>query len=193
MTGDDIARFFYLAILGAVIGGYFLLANRHQMGRMAQQAAIWALIFVGVAAAAVLWQDVRSTASNITRFSEDGGRAVINRAADGHFHLTLGLNGHPVEFMVDTGASRMVLSIADADRIGIDHTELAFSNRAQTANGIVRTAPIRIDEVRFGQAVDRDVPAEVSGGAMPGSLLGMSYLSRFATIRIDGDRMTLVR
>jgi len=193
MTGDDIASFLYLAILGSVIAGYFLLANRHRMGQMAQQAAIWALIFVGLAAAAALWQDVRSTSAGYQQFSEDGGPVTINRASDGHYHLTLGVNGTPVDFLVDTGATDLVLSVQDAERVGFDHADLAFEGRARTANGIVRTAAVTLDRVTLGDQVDRNVPAQVSGGAMPGSLLGMSYLSDFATIRIEGDTMTLTR
>lgn len=192
MTGDDIARFLYLAILGSVIAGYFLLANRHRMGQMAQQAAIWALIFVGIAAGAALWQDVRSTSAGFQQIGESG-EIEITRAADGHYHLTLGVNGTPIDFLVDTGATDLVLSVPDAERVGFDHGDLAFDGRARTANGIVRTASVTLDRVELAGQVDRNVRAQVSGGEMPGSLLGMSYLSDFATIRIEGDTMTLTR
>jgi aspartyl protease family protein len=193
MSTDQLASFLYLAILGTVIAGYFLLANRHQMGKVAQQAAIWALIFIGVAAAAGLWSDIRNTAPNRQSVMEDGSRIEVTRSRDGHYHLVLAVNGRPVEFLVDTGASDMVLSLEDAARVGIDPNALRFSGSAVTANGTVRTATVYLDEVRLGQAADRDVPAQVSSGRMPGSLLGMSYLSRFAAISIEGDRMTLTR
>lgn len=193
MTGDDIASFLYLAILGSVIAGYFLLANRHRMGAVAQQAAIWALIFVGLAAAAALWQDLRGTSAGFQHIEGGGGPITVTRAADGHYHLTLGVNGTPVDFLIDTGATDLVLSVQDADRVGFDHTQLAFDGRARTANGVVQTASVTLDRVQLGDQVDRSVPAQVSGGAMPGSLLGMRYLSRFATIEIAGDTMTLTR
>lgn len=193
MNPDQIASFLYLSILGGAIAGYFLLANRHQMGKVAQQAAIWALIFVGVAAAAGLWSDIRDTAANRQSVMEDGSRIAVTRASDGHYHLTLGINDTPITFLVDTGASDMVLSREDATRAGVDTDALRFTGSAVTANGIVPTATVYLDAVRLGGITDRNVRAQVSGGEMPGSLLGMAYLSRFATISIEGNRLTLTR
>ena len=193
MNSDSIASLIYLAVLGTVIAGYFLLANRHQMGRVAQQGAIWALIFVGVAAGAALWDDIRSTSANRQMVLQDGAQITTTLAADGHYHLTLGINGTPVNFLVDTGATEMVLSVEDADRVGLDHTDLRFTGRAATANGTVQTAQVTLDTVELGGRVDRDVAAQVSGGAMPGSLLGMRYLSGFASMSIEGNTLTLTR
>ena len=193
MSGDQIASLIYLSILGTVVAGYFLLANSHRMGKLAQQAAIWAMIFIGVAAAAGLWSDIRDSAANRQSSFDDGGRVVVTRAQDGHYHLTLDVNGVPILFLVDTGASDMVLSRADAARAGIDTDRLRFLGTAITANGTVQTASVRLDQVRLGGMTDRDVPAQISDGDMPGSLLGMAYLSRFARISIEGDRMTLTR
>ncbi|PWR03235.1 TIGR02281 family clan AA aspartic protease [Meridianimarinicoccus roseus] len=193
MTADSIASLIYLSLLGTVIAGYFLLANRHRMGKIAQQGAIWALIFIGVAAGAALWDDIRSTSASLQSVYQQGDRIEVTRSPDGHYHLTLGVNGTPVEFLVDTGASEMVLSVQDAERVGIAHADLRFTGRAATANGTVQTARITLDRVELGGQVDRNVPAQVSGGAMPASLLGMTYLSRFASLSITGDTLTLIR
>ena len=99
----------------------------------------------------------------------------------------------PVRFLVDTGASELVLSLADAARVGIDPASSAFVGRARTANGMVATAPVRLGRVEFGGFSDSGVPASVGGGELDVSLLGMSYLDRFASIEIEGDRMTLRR
>lgn len=193
MTADSIASLIYLTLLGVVVAGYFLLANRHQMGRIAQQGAIWALIFIGIAAGAALWDDVRGASDTRASVYQDGDRIVARRAPDGHYHLTLGINGAPVRFLVDTGASDMVLTLRDADRAGLDRAALRFVGRAATANGTVPTAPVTLDHVELGGIVDRGVPAQVSSGDMPGSLLGMRYLSRFADVTISGDTLTLRR
>lgn len=193
MTADSIASLIYLTLLGVVVAGYFLLANRHQMGRIAQQGAIWALIFVGVAAGAALWDDVRGASDTRQSVFQDGSRIVATRAPDGHYHLTLGINGAAVRFLVDTGASDMVLTLQDAQRAGIARDDLRFVGRAATANGMVQTAPVLLDHVDLGGIVDRDVPAQVSSGDMPASLLGMRYLSRFAEVTIAGDTLTLLR
>ncbi len=193
MTGQDYGQLGYLVLLGSVIAGYFLVANRNQLGKMAQQAAVWGLIFLGAIAAAGLWGDIRSTVPGPQAMRVGEGRIEVPRSPDGHYYLRLGLNGTPVDFIVDTGATDMVLSAEDAARIGIEEGSLRFLGRAVTANGEIRTAATRIDEVRLGGFLDRDVPARVSGGEMPGSLLGMGYLSRFTELSISGGRLTLVR
>ena len=87
------------------------------------------------------------------------------------------VNGRRVEFLVDTGASDVVLAPADAARVGFRAGELRFSGRASTANGDVRLAPVTLRELRIGQFSRRGVPAVVNGAEMPISLLGMSFLS----------------
>ena len=125
--------------------------------------------------------------------SRADGSIELRRGGDGHFHAEALVNGVPVRFLVDTGASDVVLSLEDARRVGIDPAELSFVGRARTANGVVATAPVRIGTVEFGGFSDSGVAASVGGGELDVSLLGMSYLDRFASISIEGDRMTLRR
>lgn len=193
MSSDNIASLIYLVLLGGVLGGYFLLANRSRLGQMGRHAALWVLIFVGVVAAVGLWDDIRRTVPETQAILTESGAIAIPQSRDGHYRVALDLNGTPVSFIVDTGATEMVLSTEDATRIGMDPASLNFTGRANTANGVIRTAPIWLEEVRFGEIVDRNVAARVSGGEMPGSLLGMGYLSRFSTIQISNGVMTLVR
>ncbi len=115
------------------------------------------------------------------------------RAPDGHYYLTLEVNGEPVDFVVDTGASDIVLSRDAARRIGIDPERLIYTGRAGTANGEVRTARLRADTIRLGPIVDRDVPVWVNAGRMDTSLLGMAYLQRFDSLRIEDNRLILKR
>jgi len=193
MAGDDIARLLYLVLLGSAIAGYFLLSNRNQLGRMAQQAAVWGLIFVGVIAAVGLWSDIRQqVAPRQQVFSEDD-RVEVPRAPDGHFYLTLQVNGAPVRFVVDTGATDVVLTPDDARRAGLDPDTLNYYSEARTANGVVRTAPVRIERMRLGKIEDEKVRAFVNSGKMRESLLGMGYLNRFARIEVVRDRMILTR
>jgi aspartyl protease family protein len=196
MDGDAVARLLYLGLLGGVIGGYFLLNNRHRLGAMAQQAAIWGLIFVGVVAGYGLWSDIRrDVMPRQAVFTEDGGAPRIEapRAADGHYYLTLEISGTPVTFVVDTGASDVVLSREDARRVGINPDDLSYLGRAGTANGMVRTARVTLNDVRLGPIQDDRLTAWVSQGEMPGSLLGMAYLDRFGRIEIADGRLVLSR
>ncbi len=192
MSEHDIGRLFYLILLLAVVGGYFLLQNRRRLGQMAQQALIWALIIVGLSAGWVLWQDI---AGNSPRQSVvvTGETIEVPRERDGHYYLTVEMDGTPVRFVVDTGATDVVLSQADARAIGIDPESLRYTGTARTANGTVRTARVRIGEVRLGEFTDRGLMAWVNEGAMDISLLGMTYLQRFARIEIARDRLILTR
>lgn len=193
MAGDDFARLIYLVLLVAAIGGYFLMENRNRLGKVAQQAAVWGLIFVGVLAGVGLWSDIRQTVvPRQSVFAEDQ-RVEVPRAPDGHYYLTILVNGAPVRFVVDTGATDVVLTREDAARVGLAPDQLAYLGEARTANGIVRTAPVRLDEMRLGPIVDGRVRAFVNGGQMDDSLLGMAYLNRFGRIEFVGDRMILTR
>jgi aspartyl protease family protein len=84
----------------------------------------------------------------------------IPRAADGHYYVTLMIDGQPMEFMADTGASGVVLSKADAERLGINLADLVFAGQSQTANGIVRTARVRLADVTLGPFHDESIAGD---------------------------------
>lgn len=194
IDSDQIARLVYLGIWGTVLVSYFLIARTQGIGQSLRQLLLWGLIFVGVAAGYGLWQDL-SQQNRITVVSEGGVSLRADR--NGHFHLTLGVNGAPISFLVDTGASDLVLSREDAARAGLDLDELNFLGQAMTANGMVRTARVTLDEVVLSTGDlnirDSDVAASVNEGELHVSLLGMTYLRRFARISIEGDRLILER
>lgn len=193
MTGDQTASIVYLALLGTAIALSHLVANRGNLGRVARQAALWALIFLGAIAVVGLWPTIRDTVVPRQAVLQDGRQITVPMSADGHFYLSLDLNGVPVRFVVDTGASEMVLSARDAARIGLDPGKLIYSGRAMTANGMVQTAPVRLATVALGPVVDQGVRAVVNQGELRESLLGMSYLNRFSRLEIANGRLVLDR
>ncbi len=193
MSEHDIGRLMYLGLLGTVLLAYLILSNRNTLGSLARAAVLWGLIFIGVVAAYGLWDGVRDGVMPQQSVSMDGARVEVPRGPDGHYYLTLALNGTDVRFIVDTGATEVVLSQADAGRVGIDMDALRYTGIARTANGTVRTARVRLDEVRLGEIVDRGVNAWVNEGALDTSLLGMAYLSRFDRIEIERNRLILTR
>lgn len=193
MSSWELGNLAYLVLLGAVLVFWFVAQNRNSPGKTMQQAIAWGLIFLGVIAAIGLWDDIRQTVRPRQAMLTEAGRIEVPRANDGHYYLTLGINGTPVEFMVDTGASQMVLTAGDARRSGIDTADLAYVGRAMTANGEVRTAPVRLESVALGPVVDRDLRAYVNRGEMDKSLLGMSWLQRWRRIEISGGALVLTR
>lgn len=193
MDGYDFGRLIYLVLMGAAVAGYFMAEGRQGLGKTARQVMVWGFIFLGVIAAYGLWDDIGNTVTPRQMVSDDGGRIEVPRARDGHYYLTAEVNGVSVDFMVDTGASEVVLTQPDAARAGLDPGSLRYSATASTANGTVAIAPVRLDELRLGDMVQRRVRASVNGGEMEQSLLGMSYLQHFARIEIAGDRLILTR
>jgi len=193
VTGDQTASLIYLLVIGTVIALSHLVANRRNLSRVARQAALWGLIFLGTIAAVGLWPTIRDTVVPRQAVLQDGRQITVPMSPDGHFYLTLDLNGVPVRFVVDTGATEIVLSAQDAARIGLDPASLNYSGRAMTANGMVETAPVRLETVALGPVVDQGVRAVVNRGELAESLLGMSYLRRFQRLEIAGGQLLLER
>ncbi|EAQ13643.1 MULTISPECIES: TIGR02281 family clan AA aspartic protease [Maritimibacter] len=192
MDSYEIGRLTYLVLLGAAVIGSFFMMNKANLGKSLQQLAIWALIFVGAIGAYGLWNDIsRDVMPRQSVVSQ--GVVEVPRRPDGHFYLTLEVDGTPVNFVVDTGASQVVLSMDDARRVGLNPDDLPFIGTAMTANGEVRTAPTTVDEMVLGDITERDVRVYVNEGAMDMSLLGMTYLRRFDRIEIADDMLILTR
>jgi aspartyl protease family protein len=120
-------------------------------------------------------------------------RAMLVSDGRGHFFATAAVNGAPVRFLVDTGASVVTLSSADAKRAGIAYRS-GDKALLQTANGAVPAYRVKLDTVRLGEITLNNVDGVVVEGDVLGgvALLGMSFLNR-TEMRRDGDSMTLRR
>lgn len=120
-------------------------------------------------------------------------RQSVTLAADtrGHFFTDGTINGNPVRFLVDTGASSVALPAAEALRLGIDYRKgkRAFSN---TAAGVVPIYVVRFDTVKLGPIELSGVEGVVIEHGLDVALLGMSFLNRLE-MRRDGASMTLTR
>ncbi len=193
MTSTDYGSLAYLFLLGSVLAFWLFVQNRDDWSKKLQQSMAWGLIFVGVIAAFGLWGDIRSAAVPTQAVFADTGRIHLPRAPDGHFYVTVEVNDTPVRFVVDTGATGVVLTRDDAERAGLRNRELAFYGEANTANGMVRTAPVTLRTLALGPVVDTNIRAYVNAGEMQQSLLGMDYLQRFEKIEITKGGMVLVR
>jgi aspartyl protease family protein len=190
---DTLARMFYLLLLLTMVSAGVLVGRRRRLGETLQQMLIWALIFAMIIIAYSFRDTLRGALFPAEAVRVSADEIELRRSNDGHFHATLDLNGARVRFLVDTGASEIVLASADAARAGIDLEALRFTGRAVTANGVVSTAPVLIERVAFAGMTERAVAASVMASDLGHSLLGMSYLNRFSRIEISGDRMVLRR
>jgi aspartyl protease family protein len=114
----------------------------------------------------------------------------LERMPNGHFYAEGNVNGQPVRLVVDTGASTVALTIADAQRIGVPFSTGAFTVIGSGASGPVRGQDVMLDRVEVGGKEVRGVRAAVVEG-LDVSLLGQTYLSRITSVQMSGDSMTL--
>jgi aspartyl protease family protein len=132
-----------------------------------------------------------TVAGSQPRASGTGSVALIADSR-GHFVTTGNVNGMPLRFLVDTGASVIALSVDDAKRAGVNY--LAGSRgQVQTANGIATVYLVKLDAVKVGEILLNNVDAAViDGNKLPIALLGMSFLNRMEMKRA-GDTLTLIQ
>jgi aspartyl protease family protein len=121
----------------------------------------------------------------------NGGDHTLTRRGDGHFYAPTQVNGMAVNMLVDTGASVIALTGADALAAGVHWDESAIQPVARGASGDVFGVPVRLREVAIGGMTQRNVQAIIVPQGLDVSLLGQSYLSRLRTVEINGDTMQL--
>jgi aspartyl protease family protein len=121
-----------------------------------------------------------------------GEHALTYRASSGgHFLVEAKVNDRPVRFLVDTGASHVMLSRADAERLGLDPAHLRYTQPFGTANGQILAAPVTLKKLTLGPVTFDRVRAYVSDGDFAGSLLGLSLLRRFHSYEVRDGTLTL--
>lgn len=112
--------------------------------------------------------------------------AELKASQDGHFFAMAEINGSPVNVVVDTGASAVVLSFEDAEQAGLDPSDLVYDVPVATANGTVNAARVAIRKVIVdGVRVDDVQGMVLPRGALNGTLLGMSFLSRLQSFKVQ--------
>ncbi len=129
-----------------------------------------------------------------SRQSAARGTVAITAGRGGHFSADALVNGSRVTFLIDTGASVVILTPEDARRAGINTDMLRYSAPVSTANGKTFAAPVRINEIRIGSISVHDVRALVSKpGQLNTSLLGMSFLQQLRSYKVSGNQLVLER
>ena len=196
--GDmDKANAVYLAIIliFVLIGS----ASLRNIGfkRAFGMAAAWAGIFAVVLIVASYREETAGVFARLRgEVDPAGGRVVgqellVKARDDGHFWVRGSINDEPVLFLVDTGASGIVLTAAAAQRVGIDPSTLSFDEVARTANGAVRGASTTVDTLEVGPIVRSDVRVSVTQGDLDTNLLGMAFLRTLSGWRVEGDTLML--
>lgn len=187
-----------LAVLILVAGGGF---GRQRLGEIIRNSVMWLAIFavclVGYTFRSELYRVANRVVGEISpgtplESTATSGGVVFRRDLRGSFHTNGQINGHSVAFLFDTGASVVVLSIADARRAGIDISALNYTVQVKTANGNGTAAPVRLSTVSVGPIVRHNIRALVAEpGALDESLLGMTFIETLSSFRVADDLLEL--
>jgi aspartyl protease family protein len=119
-----------------------------------------------------------------------GSDVSLTRQADGHFYADVEVNGTPIEFLIDTGATGIAMTDADARRAGVMLDASQKTYVGEGAGGSLTGQMVKLDRVKLGPRSDTSVTAVVIDGSSS-NLLGQSFLSKFAEVTVRGDVMTM--
>jgi aspartyl protease family protein len=126
------------------------------------------------------------------RAATHGDLVEIVRPHGGEFTINAHINDMRVPMILDTGASRVVLTAEAARAAGLPTEFLAYSIRVDTANGHTQAAPVTLDRISIGGITERAVPALIAQpGQLKTSLLGMSFLNRLESWEVRGTKLML--
>lgn len=180
-----------LAVL--VVWRLWLWRRRARMTPLGQEMLRWLFVFTIALGIYSFGDTLVSPFRNAQSVNVASGVIELPREANGHYYLNAEVNGAAVRFVIDTGATGVVLSQEDAARAGLAAEQLAYIYTANTANGTVRIAPVVLEHFDVDGIVDENLRAYVNEGELKGSLLGMSYLRRYEKIIITRDMLRLER
>jgi aspartyl protease family protein len=199
LSGDDGQIHVVRSVsLLALISSGLIFTRRVNFGQAFRNISIW----VAIAAVVLLgysYQDeltdvglrLRSELLPSQPVTKSHGVMQLTKGDDGHFKVAGTANGTRLIFLIDTGASDIVLSLSDARLIGIDLGALNFSIPYQTANGLVFGARFHLQSLSIGSIEYRDVQVSINKAEMNGSLLGMSFLNRLSSYEVSGRKLIL--
>lgn len=192
---ETVMRLVYLSVLLALGGITIGFTIRRRPLAQLRNAAIWVglglILVIGYSFRDELGPRLLGELVPQRGVANADGSVTFHAGQDGHFHVDARVDGTLLRMLVDTGASEVVLSPADARRLGFDLDTLDFSRRSETANGPVGGAPVILREVQVGSVRVMQVSANVNGAEISESLLGMSFLSRLSGLEVSGDKLTL--
>lgn len=203
-TGEGFSLFYLVLVvlfLGSSILGYRGIrasGGLREIGTLVKSAVAWiaivAVLVLGYSYRAELGRLKDRLLGELAPASPivSGPRSIVVRAGPGgHSSIDARVNGRHVRFLIDTGATDIVLSPADARRVGFEPRTLRYTRVYRTANGTVSGAPVMLDDLTIGPLRFTRLAASVNGAPMRGSLLGISFLKRFRSYEVKDNTLTL--
>jgi aspartyl protease family protein len=195
MTGDDSMRLVYALILLAFVASS-LISHRLPIKQTFKYALAWMGIFaVGIlifsfkAEGLAIWSRV-TTAISPEKPRVSGQEVRVDVGDDGHFRIEAQINRHPVNFLIDTGATNSTMSRRNATAAGVDISDAGFGVIVQTANGMTTMRRARAESIVIGPIKRDDQPLWISEDDDL-NVLGMSFLTSLTSWRVEGKTMIL--
>lgn len=173
-----------------------LIARRLPIGRVAKMAAAWLAIFALLLFLVGQRERLRPIWDGVTDFiggyeqTVTGDTVRIQMNGDGHFYATAKVNGRATRFLIDSGATTTALSARTAQAAGVSVDD-PFGAAIETANGRIVARRANIETLELGGIVARDLPVVVAGEFGDTNLLGMNFLARLGSWRVEGRTLIL--
>ena len=192
---ENTINILYLVLMIALIASSCLI-TRMPLSRMLRDALHWLAIILLIALGYSYRADLVGSrlygalTPSTVRVTAEGALRIF-RAQDGHFHIEGEINGDLEPFLIDTGASDIVLTQVAAQAAGLNPKNLNYSRTYSTANGIVRGAPVTLKSLTIGKLNFENIPASVNQGQLEESLLGMTFLNQFKSYKVEDNQLTL--
>ncbi|MEG3086311.1 retropepsin-like aspartic protease family protein [Sphingomonas sp. PB4P5] len=174
-----------------------LMARRLPVGSMVKMALGWVAIFAVLILAVGNWERVapafRSLGDTlgISDQSVSGTTVRIRKSEDGHFWANVVLNGAERRMLIDSGATTTAISTGTATAAGLDLDEEAFNTLLNTANGTISARHATAKTLDIGGIHAEDIGVVVSPAFGDTDVLGMNFLSRLKSWRVEGNVLVL--
>lgn len=198
MNESDTASLVYSLMLLVLVGSA-LVSRTLPIGQTVKMALGWvgifALIFLLVSfrpEMKLIWQRITGELGLASAPAVSGEPMTLRKGEDGHFWVKAEVNGRPMRFMVDSGATFTAISTEAARAAGIAPSGLGLKTVIETANGMVEADRATIADLRVGSLAMRDHDVLISDGLGDTNLLGMNFLSELESWRVEGSSMILV-
>lgn len=194
---DDfsIGRLITLTVLLILLGPALFAGN---LSRNLRHLAAWGAVLCGLVLLYGIWEGtpggidgLRGSLAPEHDSAAADGVARFHANRDGHFVAQGRVNGEPITFMIDTGATAIALAPHHAEALGFHLDDLSYTVPVNTANGLAYAAVVRLDQVDLGGVSLRNISAFVNQEPMDESLLGMNFLNQLSGYDVRNKVITL--
>ena len=132
----------------------------------------------------------RDLSQHVSANAAEGSALVLNRDSEGQFTLNAQVNGQTTNFLIDTGADAVALTVDEAERLGLPVDQESFGPMGQSASGTAYGTIVEVDDLSIAGQEFHNIEVVVIDG-LETNLLGQPVLRRLGKVSLHGDRMTI--